>query len=108
MNDTTNLVSDLLNILQSDTQEPKAEKAAKKTIQADRGAAQKEKKIPHIMLVNAETVRQAYDRVEERLGKIDDYEITDVNITPILEIFPYENENMRNLIPLASVTQLVE
>ena len=45
MNDTTNLVSDLLNILQSDTQEPKAEKAAKKTIQADRGAAQKEKKI---------------------------------------------------------------
>ena len=70
--------------------------------------AQKEKKIPHIMLVNAETVRQAYDRVEERLGTIDDYEITDVNVTPILEIFPYENSTMRNLIPLAAVTQIVE
>ncbi|MCY7350860.1 MAG: DUF4494 domain-containing protein [Cytophagaceae bacterium] len=63
---------------------------------------QQEKKVPHLMLVNAETPKQAYERVEESLGRVDDYTITDVNLTPILEVFPYEAES-RNLRPLAEV-----
>lgn len=63
---------------------------------------QKEKKVPHLMLVNAETPKQAYERVKESLGRVDDYTITDVNLTPILEVFPYEAEK-RNLHPLAEV-----
>jgi Domain of unknown function (DUF4494) len=74
--------------------------------------SQKEKKVPHFMLVNAETPLEAYNRVEERLGMITDYEITDVNLTPILEVYPYEvtNEVLKNLRPLKEVLaeQLME
>lgn len=64
---------------------------------------QKEKKVPHLMLLNAETPRDAYDGVAERLGSVDDYAITDVNLTPILDVFPYETEE-RRLVPLAEAT----
>ena len=67
--------------------------------------SQKEKKVPHNMLVNAETPLEAYNRVEERLGMVTDYEITDVNLTTILEVYPYEitNEVLKNLRPLGEV-----
>jgi hypothetical protein len=55
--------------------------------------SQKEKKVPHIMLINANDPREAYDLLKKNLGSLNDYQITDINITAILEIFPYEPEN---------------
>ena len=53
----------------------------------------KEKKTPSVMLVNAETVKQAYDRVEQGLRTtLSPFEITDVNTTKILDIFYYPEE----------------
>ncbi len=57
--------------------------------------AKKEKKSSATFLVNADSIKQAYDRVEEALGRVDDYEITDVSLTPILEVVPYEADNQR-------------
>lgn len=53
---------------------------------------QKEKKVPYQMLINAHTPKEAYDLLDERLGKMQDYVITDVNSTLILEVVPYESE----------------
>jgi hypothetical protein len=54
--------------------------------------AQKEKKIPYTMLINAENPKEAYEKMIERLGTVQDYQITDINLTPILEVVPYESE----------------
>ncbi len=56
---------------------------------------QQEKKVPHLMLINANTPKEAYERIEESLGQMSDYAITDVNLTPILDVFPYEKEERR-------------
>lgn len=64
----------------------------------------KQKKTPSVMLVNAETPKQAYEQVEISLkSALDPFEITDVNTTKILEIFPYNEEEQRNLRPLSEV-----
>lgn len=64
----------------------------------------KQKKSPSLMLVNAETPKQAYERVELSLKTaLDPFEITDVNTTKILDIFPYSEQSARNLRPLAEV-----
>lgn len=51
---------------------------------------QKEKSTGFNMLINAENPREAYDLMCERMGTIEDYKITDINLTNILEIIPYE------------------
>ncbi|WP_338871767.1 DUF4494 domain-containing protein [Spirosoma sp. SC4-14] len=62
----------------------------------------KQKKSPSVMLVNGENPKQAYERVELSLKTaLDPFEITDVNTTKILEIFPYDAEEGRNLRPLS-------
>ena len=54
----------------------------------------KQKKTPSLMLVNAETPKQAIERVEQSLKTaLDPFEITDVNTTKILDIFPYTDES---------------
>ena len=66
----------------------------------------KQKKTPSLMLVNAETPKQAYERIELSLKTaLDPYEITDVNTTKILDIFPFNEEEQRNLRPLSDVAQ---
>lgn len=50
----------------------------------------KEKKIISFMLVNADSPKQAIERIEKSLATIlIPYEIRDVNLTPILEVYPY-------------------
>ncbi len=64
----------------------------------------KQKKTPSLMLVNAETPKQAYERVEYSLRTaLDPFEITDVNTTKIIDIFPYNEEEQRNLRPISEV-----
>lgn len=54
---------------------------------------QKEKKTPHLMLINADNVIDVYAGLTKELGNLNDYEITDINITTILEVFPYNPES---------------
>lgn len=53
----------------------------------------REKKITNYMLVNAENAKQAYERIEDALKTmLIPFDITDVNLTPILEVHPYSSE----------------
>lgn len=52
--------------------------------------AKKEKKTSAAFLVNALSIKQAYDLVEDALGRVEDYEITDVSLTPILEVKQFD------------------
>lgn len=64
----------------------------------------KQKKTPSLMLVNAETPKQAYERVELSLKTaLDPFEITDVNTTKIIDIFPFNDDEPSNLRPLSEV-----
>lgn len=67
----------------------------------------KEKKTPHMMLINADTPKDAFDALTKNLGNLNDYQITDINITTILEVCPYvpENELLKkgNFRPVAEV-----
>jgi len=68
---------------------------------------QKEKKTPHIMLINDENPKDVFEALTKNLGNLNDYQITDINITTILEVCPYvpENELLRkgNFRPVAEV-----
>lgn len=70
----------------------------------------REKKIVNMMLINAGTVKQAYERLEDSLKTIlMPYEITDINRTPLLDIFPYNEEAIpKNLKPMSEVARLEE
>ena len=75
--------------------------------------AQKEKRTPFNMLINAENPLEAYNLLVERLGTVEDYQITDINITNILEVIPYEKPEEKilksgNFKPLAEVMANVE
>lgn len=64
----------------------------------------KQKKTPSLMLVNAHNPKQAYEQIEVSLRTaLDPFEITDVNLTKILDIFPYNGEEKRNLRPLSEL-----
>lgn len=67
----------------------------------------KEKKVQNTMLVSASTVKQAYERIEESLSTmLVPFEISDINITNIMEIFPYTPDEPKipsNFRPLKEV-----
>ncbi|MGB3617891.1 MAG: DUF4494 domain-containing protein [Catalinimonas sp.] len=53
----------------------------------------KEKKTTHLMLVSAPSVKEAWERITEKMGGLmATYQITDINLTQILEIFPYVDD----------------
>lgn len=68
----------------------------------------KEKKVVNAMLINAGTVKEAYERIQDSLKTmLVPFDITDVNLTPILEVVPYEEkeELPPNFRPLSEVAQ---
>ena len=45
------------------------------------------------MLVSAESVKHAYERIQESLsGLMVDFQIPSIVVSPIVEIFPYKEE----------------
>lgn len=52
--------------------------------------AQKEKLTPYNMLIQADSVVDAYRSIKDKLGTLEDFTITDINITNILEVVPSE------------------
>ncbi len=71
--------------------------------------SQQEKKIPYNMLINADNPLDAYNLLSERLGTVNDYQITDLNITTILEVITYDEKEEKlkhgNFKPLAEVLE---
>lgn len=51
---------------------------------------QREKKVPYVFLINAHGPKQAVTDLESKLGTVQDYIITDIVSTKILEVIPYE------------------
>lgn len=64
----------------------------------------KEKRVNSYMLVSAETPKQAYERLQESLATmIVPFDITDVNLTTIVDVFPYvaeEDKMPENMKPI--------
>lgn len=50
----------------------------------------KEKKTAVPMLINALNVKTAYETLEKQLGNLEDYIISDINVTKIVEVIPYD------------------
>ncbi len=72
-----------------------------------------EKKTAVMMLVCAENLKQAYEILVDRLGSVDDYIISDINVTKIVEVIPYEEDvemKIKNgtLKPLAAIEAAIE
>jgi hypothetical protein len=68
----------------------------------------KEKKVVNYMLLNAEGIDQALERIKESMRNfLIPYEVTDINLTPILDVFPYSAEEGQEEIP-ANMRPLAE
>jgi hypothetical protein len=60
----------------------------------------KEKKVTNYILVNAEDITQALERItESQRSMIVPYETTDLNLTPILDVFPYVADEQPAAVP---------
>ncbi len=60
----------------------------------------KEKKVTNYMLVNAETAKEGIERIDESLKTmLVPFEVTDINLTTILDVFPYEADETTDLPP---------
>jgi Domain of unknown function (DUF4494) len=53
--------------------------------------SQKEKKTPYLMIVNADNIIDAYSILKKNLGDLNDYQITDINLTTIIEVHEYNS-----------------
>jgi hypothetical protein len=64
----------------------------------------KEKKVVHAVLINGETVKQAYERTEQQYSTLlVPFTITDVVLTPILEVVPYDETGDSRPEPLMDI-----
>lgn len=53
----------------------------------------KEKKVTQYMIVTAEDVKQAFDRIQESLSNmLVSFRVPDITESPIVEVFPYDSE----------------
>jgi len=71
------------------------------------GDSDKEVKINTYLLVSADNVKQAHERIEEHLNSmLVPYEIPSITLTNILEVFPYDPDEIpSNLKPLSEVEE---
>jgi hypothetical protein len=73
----------------------------------------KEKRISKFMLIAAPNPREAYDRLQAQLSSwIIPFEITDINLSPIVEVIPYvsgeeliENTHLRPVKQISGATE---
>lgn len=60
----------------------------------------KEKKVNQFMLVTGEDVKSAYDRIQESLSTmLVSFRIPDVVESPIMDVFPYEKDEVAEQLP---------
>ncbi len=69
----------------------------------------KEKKVVNYMLINADGIDQALERITESMRNfLIPYETTDINLTSILDVFPYSAEEEEEVEIPANMRPLVE
>lgn len=72
------------------------------------GDSEKEVKINTYLMVNADNVKQAYDRIETHLNSmLVPYEIPSISLSNILDVYPYSADEEKipaNLKPLSEIT----
>lgn len=74
----------------------------------EEGDSDKAKKVSQNFLVSAESVKQAYERIQESLSTLlVDFEIPSIIVSPIVEIFPYA-ENLDKEISRRPIEEIVE
>lgn len=74
----------------------------------EEGESDKAKKVSQNFLVSAESVKQAYERIQESLSTLMvDFEIPSITVSPIVEIFPY-SENLDKEISRRPIEEVVE
>jgi hypothetical protein len=55
----------------------------------------KEKKVTQFMIVTAEDVKQAFDRIQESLSNmLVSFRVPDITESPIVEVFPFEKDEV--------------
>lgn len=60
--------------------------------------SEKSKKVSQNFLVSAHSVKEAYERLQESLqGLMVDFEIPTISVSPIVEIFPYQEDLDREI-----------
>jgi hypothetical protein len=63
------------------------------SFQSETDESEKAKKVSQNFLVSANSVKEAYERIQESLsGMMVDYDILSIILSPIVEIFPYVEE----------------
>ncbi len=83
----------------------------KLTYESQDADSEKAKKVSQNFLVSAHSVKEAYDRIKESLATLMvDFEIPSITVSPIVEIFPYQEQLDRELsrTPMESAGEEVE
>ncbi|MBN7815425.1 DUF4494 domain-containing protein [Algoriphagus pacificus] len=69
----------------------------------------KEKKVTQYMIVTAADVKEAYDRIQESLSNmLVSFRIPDIVESPIVEVFPYEKDEVAEQLPEGNFRPLSE
>ena len=64
------------------------------------GDSGKEKKVTQYMIVTAEDVKQAYDRIQESLSNmLVSFRVPDITESSIIEVFPFEKDEVKEQLP---------
>lgn len=73
------------------------------------GETGKEKKVTQYMIVTANDVKEAYDRIHESLGNmLVSFRVPDIVESPIVEVFPYERDEVAEQLPEGNFRPLYE
>jgi len=69
----------------------------------------KEKKVTQYMIVTADDVKNAYDRIQESLSNmLVSFRIPDIVESPIVEVFPFEKDDIAEQLPPGNFRPLAE
>ena len=73
------------------------------------GDSGKEKKVTQYMIVTAEDVKQAYDRIQESLSTmLVSFRVPDITESPILDVFPFEKSEVSPDLPPGNFKPVVQ
>ena len=73
------------------------------------GESGKEKKVTQYMIVTASDVKEAYDRIQESLSNmLVSFRVPDIVESPIVEVFPYEKDEIAEQLPEGNFKPLSE
>jgi hypothetical protein len=73
------------------------------------GESGKEKKVTQYMIVTANDVKEAYDRIQESLGNmLVSFRVPDIVESAIVEVFPFERDEVADQLPAGNFRPVSE